>query len=307
MNTPRRTSSKSRSAAGLAALCAASLAAASPAAAADPVIARAGAIEVTVEEVRAHVATLGAQEQAALAKDPSLLSQAVRVYLARRAVLAEARGKGWDQDPAVKAQLDRVRDQAATELYLEAISRPPDAYPSDAEVQAAYDANRSAFAVPAQWRVAQIFVAAARNAEPEAEKRARARVDELVKKLSKRGADFAAVARAETDEKGSAERGGDLGWVTEEQLVPAIRQVVTKLPKDGVSEPVRMDDGWHVLKVVDVRPAGTRPLQEVRDALVSRLRAERAQATRQAHLARLLEKSPPAVDELALSRALAKP
>ncbi len=96
------------------------------------------------------------------------------------------------------------------------------------------------------------------------EERARVRLGELVKKLSRCGADFAAVARAETDEKQEAERGGEIGWLAEEQLMPAVRPVVVRLPKDGVSEPVRLDDGWHVLKVLDVRPAGTSPFAEVR-------------------------------------------
>ncbi len=294
-----------RRAAGLAALCAALVLAAWPAAAAQ-VVARAGAIEITMEEVRAYVATLGAQEQAALAKDPALLSQAVRVYLARRALLAEARAKGWNEDPAVKAQLDRVRDQAATELYLDAVSRTPDSYPTEAEVGAAYDANRAAFALPPQWRVAQIFVSAPRGSEPDVEERARVRLDALVKKLSRRGADFAAAARAETDERGAAERGGEIGWLAEEQLMPAVRQVVVGLPKDGVSEPVRLDDGWHVLKVLDVRPARTSPLAEVRDALVSRLRAERVKGNRQAYLAKLFDANPPEINELALSGVLPK-
>jgi parvulin-like peptidyl-prolyl isomerase len=271
------------------------------------VVARAGAIELTLDDVGAWLATLEAAEQARLAKDPAALAQAVRTLLARRAILAEARDKEWDQDPAVRARLDRIRDEAAAELYLEMVSRPPDGYPGEAEVRAAYEANRAAFAVPARWRVAQIFVAAPRGSEPDVEARARARVEDIVKRLSRRGARFASIARTDSDEKGAAERGGELGWLSENQLVPGIRQVVTRLPRDGVSEPVRLEDGWHVLKVLDLQPASTRPLSEVRDALVARLRAERAQAARQAHLARTLESSPPTLNEHAQAGALAKP
>jgi hypothetical protein len=282
----------------------------SPARAAGPgdaVVARAGAIELTLDDVTAWLAALGPAEQARLQKDPAALAQAVRTLLARRAILAEARDKGWDQDPAVRARLDRIRDEAAAELYLEEVSRPPDGYPGEAEVRAAYDANRAAFAVPARWRVAQIFVAAPRGSEPEVEARARARVEDIVKRLSRRGARFALIARTDSDEKGAAARGGELGWLSEEQLVPGVRAAVTRLPKDGVSAPVRLEDGWHVLKVLDLQPASTRPLAEVRDALAARLRAERAQGARQAHLARTLEASPPILNELALSGALPKP
>jgi len=78
-------------------------------------------------------------------------------------------------------------------------------------------------------------------------------------------------------------------------VVPGIRPVVTSLVKDAVSDPVRLDDGWHVVKLLDLRPASVRPLDEVRDAVVSQLRVERARANRQAYLTRLLDQNPPVV------------
>lgn len=265
-------------------------------AAADEVVARVGAAEVTVGELRSYLASLNPEERAGFAKDPSLLAQAVRVYLARRAVLNVAVAKKWDEEPAVKAQLDRVREGALTELYLQSVSRPPAGYPSGAEVQAAYDAdaNRAAFEVPRQYRVAQIFIAA------DSKKNA----DAIAKKLREPDADFAVVARAETEERAAAERGGEIGWLAESQMVVGIRPVVTGLAPGAVSAPVRLDDGWHILKLLEVRPAHKRALSEVRDAIVERLRAERAQANRQAYLARLLEQEPPAINELLLSKVL---
>src|SRR5262249_12244646 len=251
------------------------------------VVGRIGTVEVTAPEVRAYVETLPAQDQSALAKDPTLLSQVVRGYLARQVVLKEAQAKKYDQQPTVKAQLDRVRDEALTELYLQSVSRAPESYPSDAEVQAAYDGNKKAFEVPKQWRVAQVFVAIPRGADKGAEENARRKAEEIGRKAKQKSTDFATVARLSTEEKDSAQRGGEIGWLTEEQLVPGIRATVTALSKDGVSDPVRLDDGWHVLKVLDIKAPYTRPLSEARDAIVGQLRAERARANRQAYLAKL--------------------
>lgn len=277
------------------------VAAAAPRARAADVVARVGATEVTREEVRGYLDTLGATDRQAIERDPALRAQVVRTYLARRAVLKEARAKRFEEEPAVKAQLDRARDEALTELYLDAVSRPPASYPSDAEVQAAYQANQAAFQVPRQFHVAQIFVAA--GADKETEAKARRRVEELSAELKRKGADFAALARR-SDEKGAAERGGDLGWLSEQQLVQGIRATVVGLAEGVVSGPIQLADGWHVVKLLGTRPASTRPLAEVREALVARLRAERARANRQAHLAKLLEQNPPAVNELALSGLL---
>ncbi len=273
-------------------------------AAAADVVGRVGGIEVSSAEIRAYVATLGAQEQAALGKDPALLSQVVRSYLALRAVLKEAQARKWDQEPSVKAQLDRVRDQALTELYLQSVSRPPDGYPSVAEVQAAYDAGKRAFEVPRGYRVAQIFIAAARGVDKDGEEKARKRLEEVTRKLKRKGAEFAAVARTDSDEKTAAGSGGEIGWLTEGQMVPGIRAVVTGLASGAISDPIRLDDGWHVVKVLETRPASTRPLAEVREALAAELRAERAKSNRQAYLAGLLDRSPPAINELELSKLL---
>ena len=290
----------------IAAVAASLLVVMAPAAAAADVVARVGGTDVNSDELRAYLDTLGAQDRAAIAKDPALLSQLVRAYLARQAVLKEAQAKKWDQRPEVKAQLDRARNQALTELYLQSVSKPPETFPSGAELQAAYDANKKAFEVPKQYRVAQIFIAVAKGGEKEAEERAKAKLDEVLKKLKAKGADFAAIARSESDESAAAERGGEIGWLSESQLLAGIRATVTGLATGATSEPLHLDDGWHVIKVLETKPPTTRPLAEVREALAAQLRADRAQANRQAYLAKLLEQNPPALNELALSKLVQK-
>lgn len=272
----------------------------------DPeVIGRMSGIDVSSDEIRAYLQTLGAQDRAALAKDPAALSQVVRAYLARRAVLKEAVAKKWDQQPTIKAQLDRAREQALIELYLDSVSHPPDGFPTDAEVKAAYDANKAAFEVPRQFRLAQIYLVAPKEADKETGAKARTRLDEVVRKLKQKGADFAAVARAESDDKQSGQQGGEIGWLIENQMVPGIRSAVGVLAKDGISEPIRLDDGWHLIKLLETKPASIRPLAEVRESIVVQLRAERARANRQAYLTKLLEQNPPTINELALPKVLA--
>jgi parvulin-like peptidyl-prolyl isomerase len=79
---------------------------------------------------------------------------------------------------------------------------------------------------------------------------------------------------------------------------------VMELAKAAITDPVRLDDGWHILKMLDTEASHTRPLAEVRDALVQRIRAERADANRRAYVAELLKQSPPVVNEIALSKLL---
>ncbi|WFU22132.1 peptidylprolyl isomerase [Bradyrhizobium sp. CB1717] len=265
----------------------------------DDVIARVGEANISAEELRAYVGALGAREQAALAKDPALLSQAVRMLLANRLVLQEVMAKKWDQQPNVAAQLDRVRENAMVEIYLQSVSTPPESFPSEDELQKVYDANRGALLVPRQFYLAQIFVAA-NEGDKVAEDKARKSIEAIQAKLRAPGADFGAIAQAESDSKGS----GDLGWVAENQIRPEIKAQVQGLAKNAISEAVRLDDGWHIIKLIDTKAAYTRTLPEVRDQLVQQMRSERAAVLRRAYLAELLKQNPPILNELALSSLL---
>lgn len=266
----------------------------------EDVIARVGKVNVSADDLRSYVAALGPREQAALAKDPALLGQAVRLLLANRLVLQEALAKKWDQKPAIAAQLDRMRESAVVELYLQSVSTPPADFPSDDDVQKIYDANRSAFLMPRQFQLAQIFIAA-KEGDKAAEDKARQELDDVVRKLKAPGADFAAIANTASND---AKDGGDLGWVAENQIRPEVRAQVMGLSKNTVSDPVRLDDGWHVLKLIDTKASYTRTLPEVRDQLVQQIRSERATMLRRAYIAELQKQNPPVLNELALSNLL---
>ncbi len=266
------------------------------------VVARVGTNDVTAEEVRAAVALMDSRQQAALTRDPALLSQAVRSLLANRLVLKEAMAKKWDQQPTVVAQLARARENLIVESFLQSVTAPPDSYPADADIKAVYEANQTALAVPRRFQLAQIAVLVAKDADKTVEEEGRKKLDEVSKKLKQPDADFGAIARASSDDKASADKDGDIGWVAESDLRPEIRSQVTGLTKSGVTDPIRLDDGWYIIKLLDTEASHTRSLSEVRDMLVERIRAERADANRRAYLAGLLKQSPPVVNEIALSK-----
>lgn len=260
------------------------------------VVARVGGAEVSADELRNFIAGFSLQEQAAFAKDTALLSQAVRQLLVNRLVLDEAVQKKWDQQPGVAAQLGRVRDKALAELYLQSVSTPPGSYPGEEELQKTYDANRGVLIAPRQYQLRQIFVAEPKGGDKAAQTKAKERVDEILRKL--KDADFVAVASSGND----APNGGDLGWVAESQLRPEISGHVTGLAKNSVTDPIRLDDGWHIIKLLDTKPAHPLTLAEVRDQLVQQMRSERAASARRAYLAQLLKQHPPVINELALSK-----
>ena len=111
-------------------------------------------------------------------------------------------------------------------------------------------------------------------AKVEAEERARARhilvaTEEEAKNVSARlakGEDFAALAK-ELSQDGSKELGGDLGYFTAGEMVPAFSEVAFGLKVGEVSQPVQTEFGWHVIKLEDRKVGGAQPYEEVKEAI----------------------------------------
>ena len=121
-------------------------------------------------------------------------------------------------------------------------------------------------------------------------------------KCRAKNADFHDIARANSEHKESAEKGGDMGWLPETQIVPEIRSKVSGMTNGEVSDPIRASDGWHIIRMVDTKPAAPQPLAEIKDKLAAALRQRKAQENEQAYLAGLLEKTPVSVNEIGLRK-----
>lgn len=281
----------------------ATLAALGPARAAqDEVVARAGDVRLTRADVAALVAALGPDAQARLAAEPALLTRLVRARLAEQVLVNEAKSRDWDRQDRVRALVEAAQREAVFRSYLASVSAPPADYPSDAELQAAYDGNRALFATPRALHVAQIYLAVPADADAATLAKARKQAAELLRRARAPGTEFGALARASSQDTASAAQGGDLGFTDENRLVPAIRQALAALKPGEISEPVRTDTGLHLVKLIEVRPAGARPLAEVREQLRASLRAAREQQNAQAYLAKQVAPGAATLDEQALEQ-----
>ncbi len=271
------------------------------AAAQDDVIANAAQASVTQSDITTLLKSLGDEGRTRLAADPAVMDQVVRATLAQKAVLAEAKAKGWDKQADVQTAVEQARRDIIVRSYLASVNAPPADYPSDAEIQTVYDQNRAAFTAPRALHVAQIYIAVASNADAATVDKARKQAADLASRA--RNGDFAALAKANSQDKASAANGGDMGFVPEPMLVPAVRQAADALKPGQVSAPIQTSTGFHVVKLIDVRAAAPRPLADVKERVRAMLRAQRTQQGVQAYLAKLGGNAP--INEDALKKALA--
>ncbi len=265
-------------------------------AAGESTVGRLGDIEITAEEVLDSLNSLSPGERESLRADPKLVEQIVRSSLVQKLVLKEAQDKKWQEQPQIVAKIARSRDSVITESYLEDLAQPPASYPDEAELKSAYEANRERLKQPPTYRLAQIFIAEATGAE--------AKLAEIEALLKVKKADFDQIAKEQSQETVSAARGGEIGWVSESQIDPELRAQVEKLKLAEISAPVRLKDGWHILKLLDARASYRPTFEQVRPQLTQQLRQEKLRANSQAYLAKLLKEHPLSIQSAALEQLL---
>lgn len=261
---------------------------------ADRVVGSIGELELHESEVLSSLGNVTGVDREALAQDPGTLKKLVQSLLVQRVVLQEALEKQWDEEPAVQPLLKSTREAAITDSYLKSLCKPPESYPDDAELRSAYEKSRQSITVPRSFRLAQIFIGEQKGSDK--------KLEEIRRRLKAAPASFGQVARELSEEKESASREGEIGWLSEAQIQPEIMAQLPQLKLGVVSEPVRLKDGWHLLKVLDVREPFTPLFDQVRIQLAQRLRAEKTRANMQAYMAEMLHKHPVAINEVALSK-----
>jgi len=271
------------------------------------VVARLGEATVRQDEVERLLQALPEAERTAVKADRASLDAWLRQRLTSEALLRDARAKGWADRPEVKAQIDAaVREVSArivSSSYLDSVSQVPAGFPSDAELKAAYEQGKANFNLPAAYRVAQIYLAT-----PERDAAAIAKVRDEAAALAReaRAGDFAAVARARSQDARSAERGGEVDTLPLARVLPALRDTIAKLKVGEVSEPVQAEAGFHVVKLLGIQPARTATLDEMAPQLRAALRQQRQQQLVQAFLAQLAPPAQLSIDAAALDAALKK-
>jgi len=148
---------------------------------------------------------------------------------------------------------------------------------TDAEVRAEYEAKKATFAVPELLTVSHILTAVDPNAGPDADAKAKAKIESLVARLGA-GEDFAKLARENTDDPTGKENGGQLPPFGRGQMVPEFENVAFELKPGEIRGPVKTSYGYHVIKLLAKTPAGTRTLEEVRPSLAGDLTERKAEA-----------------------------
>lgn len=275
----------------------------SPAPAKGPAVATLGAVQVDRDELVSQLEALTPEARAQLKGNRAGLDQWLRVRLAEKALVEQARAQGWQERPELKRAFQAAQERIVLQTYLGSVSRAPDDYPAEADLQAAYVRAKPRLAQPALYRISQIFLPAA-LADSDAVAAARKQAQDLAKRAQVPKADFAALAERHSQDPATRAQGGDIGYVSLAQLTPQMRPAIEQLKVGQVSAPLQSAEGFHILKLVDLRGASVAPYEQVKDKLRLALRTQRQEQAAKAYLEGLLDAGTVSINGVVLNAAL---
>lgn len=241
----------------------------------DPVVITAGTTQIRQSEFEEAVKALPPEYQQ-IAGGPGR-KQFAEDYLRMKMLAAEGVKNGLDKSPELIAQLNLMRENLIANAELHKIEAG--VLVSDADLKKAYDDNMKDYE---QVKARHILVAfagspASHKQEGKAEltdAQAKAKAEELRAKIVA-GADFAEVAKKESDDTGSGSNGGDLGSFGHGQMVPEFEQAAFAAKAGEVTPVVRTQFGYHIIKV---EAKTTTPFDQVKGTLEKDARQKKVQA-----------------------------
>jgi len=213
-----------------------------------------GDLAVAESEIGSDMGTMPADQ-----KRTSLLEFLIDNQLFAEAAETEKLNEG----PDFQTRLNYLKRRALRELYFDKVIK---ASVSDADARKVYDEQVKLLKPEEEVSARHILV------DTEAEAKA------LKEKIDK-GADFAQLAKENSKDPGSKDDGGNLGYFGHGQMVPQFEEVVFKLKKGEVSDPVKTQFGWHLVKLEDRRVKQPPAFEIVKDRIIQSMLLKKAQQT----------------------------
>ncbi len=192
-------------------------------------------------------------------------------YEGQVAVTDEQAKARYEEQKSKYMAPERVK-LAYVELALE--NMPKATPPKDDALKVIYDAEKDArYSTPEERKARHILINFGADKSV-----AKKKIEALAEQL-KGGADFSELAKKNSDDPGSKEAGGDLGWVRTGQMVEKFEKKLFSLKQGETSDPVETEFGWHIIKLDEIKPAATKEFTnpEVHQQLVELYQTREAQ------------------------------
>jgi peptidyl-prolyl cis-trans isomerase C len=231
------------------------------------------AVAVSAADVRAELAAMPEGLRAQTIATEGGLAVPINAIYRRKALAGAALAAGLDQTDQVAAQLQRSRDDvlataALNDQRAHLLAGIPDMAVRAREL---YQANPDRYQIPPRVHVRHILL----HAQTEEERTKRAADAAAILERARKGENFAALAKALSEDPGSAAEGGELPLFQQGQMVKEFEDAAFALQQPGDLSPVISSQfGLHIIQLEDKQPAQAVPFDEVKESIIAKLRAD---------------------------------
>nr|WP_255692688.1 SurA N-terminal domain-containing protein [Luteimonas sp. XNQY3] len=188
------------------------------------------------------------------------------------AEVSQADQQAWYESHAARYREPEKVALEYIELKSAAETGAENATVDEAEARAHFEQVRSRFQAAERRLASHILVEVPAGADAATQQAAQKKAADIAAKAQAPGADFAALARENSDDPGSKDGGGDLGWVETGMMPGAFEDALFAMQPDAVSAPVRTDFGWHVLQLREVDAGAPVAFEDVREQMEKEVR-----------------------------------
>lgn len=249
------------------------------------IVAKVNGFTLTLKEFEEQIMSMPPQLQIALLQNPQLKEQLLQRWVELTLMAMAARDAGLENDPKVKK---RIQELSNAVLAREFIQRNLEnkVTVTDEEIKKYYQEHKDEFKAEESVKARHILIRVPEGADAKAWKDAEKKAEMIRQKLLK-GEDFAKLAKEYSEDPGSKNRGGDLGYFSKGRMIPEFEKAAFSLKKGEISRPVKTSFGYHIIKVEDRKAAGQLKLDEVKDEIRKRLIQEKERKLQEEVLSRL--------------------
>lgn len=186
-------------------------------------------------------------------------------------------------DAMLKAYYDnnasqfRVPESAKVEyVVLDASAIAGQSTVTDADIESYYTQNKKRYSTAEQRRPSHILFNAPKDAPAADKARAKQKAEGVLAQLRKNPADFAKLAKANSEDPGTAEKGGDLDFFGRDMMTKPFEDAAFKLRQGEISDVVQSDFGYHIIQVTAIKPAAEQPLAQVKTEIAAEIKKQMA-------------------------------
>jgi peptidyl-prolyl cis-trans isomerase C len=228
----------------------------------NPVLARLDKEVITVEDYKAALETLPPQLQWAVHQNKDLRAKFLDNIVKKRLLVKAAKAKGIKEDQEMRRKIAQFKDELILDQYLK--EELKNTKVTDKEVQEYYQNHKEEFKTEKQVRARHILL------------KEEAHAQKILKELQK-GGDFPQLAKKYSVDKATAEKGGELGFFTQKDMVKPFADAAFSLKPGQLSPVVKTPFGYHIIQVEEVKPAEQKSFNEVKAEIKSQLLQEKQQ------------------------------